>query len=234
MSEVKLDKPALSGTGKPRRLFDKGTLFALGGLGILCAILGLSDNSTVEDFASGKWANKCVTYDGHGGYVTEVKPDGKHATVRRTGSSTVIDSVPILDSVPITELTAIDCYVVLPPLANTETPAEEVSVELEQAAERQKEIVRLKSDIQIMKLRLDLARVSNAYHAVVTGGGTASSGDLRSQDTAGEEIDANKRRLDDLKAQIERSKVANDYYNRLNAEHGTTDLQRNGPHGPPH
>ncbi|MCS4089522.1 hypothetical protein [Rhizobium sp. BK176] len=231
MSDINLQKPALPGAGKPRRLFDRGDLMGLALFaGLAVMIGGFSDNPTVEEWAGKQWAGKCAAYEGHLGTVSEIEVGGNYATVTR------LDGSMALDRVAVAKLTKADCPVASPPRdeakapqpivlppAEAKEPPVVVADETDSPAQRQKEIIRLKLDLEAAKLQFELARVKAAYRDFLTGSGSADA--IRDQDTAGGEITENARRLDRLRMEIERTGNAHDLYNRLKQPHGE-DISR--------
>lgn len=215
MSDVNLQKPALSGAGKSSRLFDRGDLIRFGAMiVVLSAFVGLSENPTVDEYVVGQWAGKCAAYDGHLGTVSDFEIGGYYATVSRLDGTA-------RERIALSKLSRVDCPVAAAPQAVATVVPDTVDV----LSERQRVIVRLTSDIEIMKLKIEIARLAKEYREVVAGEEAEGGNDIRSQDTAGAEIIDNKRRIDRLMMELQRSKAAMDYYNRLDQFPGA-DISR--------
>jgi hypothetical protein len=220
MSDVNLQKPALSGAGKSRGPFDRSDLFGFAIVGtIFAVVIGFSDNPTVDEWVSSQWAGKCAAYGGHLFTVSDVEVGGNYATVTVLGGTEH-------ERVAMAKLTRTDCPaappqedlqtpapIIMPPPTVAQTP--ETAAAVDGFAERQKEISRLKSDLEIAKLKLEIARVSKAYYEAVTSSGSEGGNAMDAQETSGAEMSDHERRLDRLRMDIERARIARDYYNRL-------------------
>jgi hypothetical protein len=213
MSDVNLQKPALPGAGKSQRFFDKSDLTVFAMVGALVVVIGgFSENPTVEDWLGKQWAGKCAAYDGHLGTVSEIEVGGAYATVSRLDGSQ-------RERIALAKLTRVECPVAGHPSEVAKTPASVVPGEVDGLAERHKEIMHLKLDLEIATLQLDLARVKIAYHQALYGSGSEGANAFGGH-TSGAEIGDNPRRIDRLRMEIERARTARDYYNRLNGSPG--------------
>lgn len=221
-SEQEYQKPALEGAGKPHRSKSAACLGVSGGIGLALAIVGIwfaSDNPTIDEWRTGQWIGNCVEGQPAPAVVTSVDLISQDAWVLVNNGIKV--------SLPLSTLKKIDCGSVdgvEPPTVVSAKPMLPLLLppfagepeEITEASERNMEITRLKKELEIVKLKLEIAMVQKDYVEVVR---STSNGPVAMDKVSGaqREIESTQDAIELLKLRLEQAQIARTLYETLNS-----------------